>query len=321
MAHKVAFALVLAAVAAVALDQGRRAGRRRASRIALAAVAAAAALFLAATRDRWIGFLTADADLSLPALRFPSGVALRFGHEVAAGAAVALALIALHLQRLRRGGPTILSPIGWTLAALALFTALPWLAVGDPDGIGFRLRISAHLALAPLAGLLLVQLVREPRTAAVAAAIITAAVVVLRPFASEEGVVRATPVQVAAARAAAAMLPRDAEIVAPDRQVAWLLTWESGRPARTRPCEGALGPRTWRVLPDAWLDAESARALAAEPMAGGPGGFRLVRETRYRAMLERLSPETRRRWDGWDRCEELPPAARSDYDAFLPEAP
>jgi len=319
LAHKLAFAVALAAVAAVAIDRLRRSGSgSRWTRIALVAVAGAGALFLAATRDRWIGAVGADPDLSLPALRFPSGVALRFGHEVAAGAVVALAVIALHIQRLRRGAAGILSPVGWTLAALALFTALPWLAVGDPDGIGFRLRISAHLALAPLGGLLLVQLVREPRAALVAAAIVTAALLALRPLAREEGVVRATPFLVAAARDAAAELPAGAEIVTPDRQIAFLLTWESGLPARTRPCDGALGAATWRVLPDAWLDPEAARALSAEPNASG---FHLVREGRYRAMLARLSPAARRRWDDWERCEELSPAPRSDYDAFLPEAP
>src|SRR6185503_9698143 len=129
-----AFAVALAVVAAVALDQLRRPGvrQRRGIRVALVVVAAAAALFLAATRAKWIDMVGADVDFSLPALRFPSGVSLRFGREVAAGAAVALAVIALHIHRRRRGAAGILSPVGWTLVALGLFTALPWLAVGDP---------------------------------------------------------------------------------------------------------------------------------------------------------------------------------------------
>ncbi len=322
LAHKLAFAVALAALGAVLFDELRR--RRGDSRdrrwlVALAVALSAAVLFLAFTRSRWLGLLGATPDFSLPALRFSSGVALRFGHETAAGAAVALALVGLQLAaRGRRAGPLDDSPIGWSLVALAVFTAVPWLAIGDPDGIGFRLRISAHLALAPLAGLLLVAAITERRRATAAAVAIAVALLVVRPLAREEGVVRPNPALVEAARRVAAALPAGAEIVTPDRQVAFLMSWESRRPARTRPKDGALDGATWRVLPRAWVDREAAAAL--DELATGPatppieaGVLTLVPETTYRAMLARLSPAARARWDEWDRAGALPPPRPARY--------
>ncbi len=316
LAHKLAFAIALAAAGAVIGAELRRRSRPRRWLAALAAVAVTAAGFLVVTRARWLGLLSADAEPSLPALRFPSGVALRFGHEAAAGAAVALALVALELaaRRARRSGPLGGSPVGWTLVGLALFTALPWLAVDDPDGIGFRLRISSHLALAPLAGLLLVALVRDGRRAAAAGLAVAVLLVAARPLAREEGVVRPNPALVAAAARVTAGLPTGAEIVTPDRQVAFLLMWQGRRPARTRPHDGALGGRTWRVLPAAWLDAASARVLP-------PGDLAALPEADYQAALARLPPDARRRWDEWDRSGSLPPPRRTRYDGFFGEEP
>ncbi|HEU5056836.1 MAG TPA: hypothetical protein VFU21_09945, partial [Kofleriaceae bacterium] len=308
--------IALAAIAAViAAELGRRpAGARRGWLLALAALAAVGAVFLVATRSRWLGVIAWEAELSLPALRYPSGVALRFGHEAAAGGAVALLLVAIHMARRGKPGPLEGSPVGWMLVGLALFTALPWLAIGDPDGIGFRLRISAHLALAPLAGLLLAALIDDRRRAAVAAAAIAALLLAVRPLAREEGVVRPNPALVAAAVRVAAGLPADAELVTPDRQVAFLLTWQSRRPARTRPRDGALGAHTWRVLPAAWLDAESAAALPAGDLVAVP-------EASWQAMLARLGPAARRRWDEWDRSGALSPPRRRRYDGFFGEEP
>ena len=314
LTHKLAFAIALAALGAVLVAEVRRRAERRwlAALVALGLVAAG---FLTVTRSRWLGMFGGEGDLSLPALRFPSGVALRFGHEAALAAAVALALIGIEVARRRRGtGPLDGSPVGWTLVGLALVTALPWLAVDDPDGIGFRLRISAHLALAPLAGLLLAAFVRERRHRAIAALAVAVAIVAVRPLAREEGVVRPNPALVAAAARVAADLPPDAEIVAPDRSVAFLLTWQTRRPARTRPGDGALGARTWRVVPAAWLDAESAAALPPGPLVAVP-------ESTWRATLARLTPTARRRWDEWDRTGSLSPPRRSRYDGFFGEEP
>jgi len=317
LAHKLAFAIALAALGALIASEIRRRPARRRRLAALAAAAAAlGAAFLVVTRDRWLGVVGSDAELSLPALRYPSGVALRFGHEAAAAGAVALILVAIQLARRGRSPGQLSSqaPVGWTLVALALFTALPWLAVDDPDGVGFRLRISAHLALAPLAGLLLVSVVAEGRHATVAAVVVAAVLVAARPLAREEGVVRPNPALVAAAVRVAASLPPDAELVTPDRQVAFLLRWQSRRPARTRPRDGELGARTWRVLPAAWLDAESAAALP-------PGELVAVPEAGWQAMLARVGPAARRRWDDWDQSGSLSPPRRSRYDGFFGEEP
>lgn len=316
LSHKLSFAIALAALGAVLVAEVRRRPAERRWLAALGVSSLAAAGFLAATRARWLGLVSGEAELSLPALRFPSGVALRFGHEAALAAAVAVALVGLELARRRRGsaGPLAGSPIGWTLVGLALATALPWLAVDDPDGIGYRLRISAHLALAPLAGLLLAALLRDGRHRAVGAVAVAVALIAMRPLAREEGVVRPNPALVTAAARVAADLPPDAEIVTPDRSVAFLLTWQTRRPARTRPDDGALGARTWRVVPAAWLDAESAAALPPGPLVAVP-------ESTWRAMLARLTPAARRRWDEWDRTGQLPPPRRSRYDGFFGEEP
>jgi hypothetical protein len=306
LAHKLAVAIALAACAAMIADAMRRDPARRRWLVALAAfAAAAAAAFLVATRARWLGVVGGGAELSLPALRYPSGVALRFGHEAAAGGAVAILLVAVQLVRRRTGsGPLHESPIGWVLVALALFTALPWLAVGDPDGLGFRLRISAHFALAPLAGLLLVAVIADRQRAALAAVAIASLLLAFRPLAREEGVVRPNPALVAEAARIAATLPEDAELVTPDRQVAFLLTWQSRRPARTRPRDGELGDRTWRVVPAAWIDDESAAVLP-------PALLVVLPEATWQATLARLSSEARGRWDEWDQSGSLPPPRRS----------
>jgi len=317
LTHKLAAGLALAAVGAVLVAELRaRRGESRRWLVALAVLAAAAAAFLAVTWSRWSGLLAGRPDFALPALRFGSGIALRFGHETALAAAAALALVAIHLTR-RGAGPLDGSPVGWTLVAFALFTALPWLATGDPDGIGFRLRISSHLALAPLAGLLVTALVKDRARAAAVAVAVAALVLTLRPLAREEGVVRSSPALVDGARRAAARLPPDAEIVTPDRQVAFLMTWVSRRPARTRPQDGELGARTWRVVPAVWIDREAAAALAVDD----DGGFAVVGEAAYRAMLARISPASRRRWDEWDRAGSLPPSPRNRYDGPFREGP
>ena len=315
LSHKLAFAIALGALGAVLVAEVRRRPRERRWLAALVALGLATAGFLAVTRARWLGLVGGDAELTLPALRFPSGVALRFGHEAALAAAVAVALVGLELARRRRhSGPLAGSPVGWTLVGLALATALPWLAVDDPDGIGFRLRLSAHLALAPLAGVLLAALLRDRRKRAAGALAVAVALVAMRPLAREEGVVRPNPALVAAAARVAADLPPDAEIVSPDRLVAFLLTWQTRRPARTRPRDGALGARTWRVVPAAWLDAESAAALP-------PGPLVAVTEATWRATLSRLTPAARRRWDEWDQTGSLPPPRRRRYDGFFGEEP
>jgi hypothetical protein len=315
LSHKLALAIALAALGAVLVAEVRRRPAKRRWLAALVGLGLAAAGFLAATRARWLGVFGSEAELSLPALRFPSGVALRFGHEAALAAAVAVLLIGLELARRRRGsGPLEGSPVGWTLVGLALAIALPWLAVDDPDGIGLRLRVSAHLALAPLAGLLLAALLEDGRHRAVGAIAVAVALVAMRPLAREEGVVRPNPALVAAAARVAADLPPDADLVTPDRQVAFLLTWQSRRPARTRPGDGAIGARTWRVLPRAWLDGETAAALP-------PGVLVALSEPAWQRALAGLSPAARRRWEQWDQSGSLPPPRRSRYHGFFGEEP
>ncbi|HEY8143371.1 MAG TPA: hypothetical protein VIG06_11900, partial [Kofleriaceae bacterium] len=99
LSHKLAFAIALAALGAVLVAEVRRRPADRRWLAALVLLGLAAVGFLAVTRSRWLGLFGGEAELSLPALRFPSGVALRFGHEAALAAAVAALLVGLELAR------------------------------------------------------------------------------------------------------------------------------------------------------------------------------------------------------------------------------
>jgi hypothetical protein len=307
LSHKLAFAIGLGAAGAVALAAWRRRGGSLRWPVVAVLVGAG---FLIVTRARWAGMLSTSPELSLPAIRFPSGAALHFGHEPAAAAVVALALVALRRP---------LSPVAWALIGTALLVAVPWLDVSDPEGIGLRLRLAAHLALAPLLGLLLVALVRSPARANLVACAVLVGLVLARPRASEQGVVRVNRSLVEAARGSARVLPPDSELVVPSRQLAFLLTWESRRPARTRPRDGTLGPRTVRVVPAALLDREDRAAIAGLPGARDLHPLLVMPESTYRAFLARLSPAARSRWDRWDRSGELPRPRASEYSRMFEE--
>src|SRR5262249_22990352 len=96
---------------------------------------------------------TARARWSAPAL-VTRHATLAFDHEAVLAALAALAaavLLVVRRKQLDRSGAELAAD--WTLVAIAIVIALPWLAVADHQGLGFRLRIAAFVPLALLAAI------------------------------------------------------------------------------------------------------------------------------------------------------------------------
>src|SRR5262249_2028245 len=149
-------------------------------------------------------------------------VTLTFGHEALVGGAVAIAAaIALAIQR-PTGGVRV---IAWTSVVVGVLLALPWLAVSDPQGLAFRLRVAAFVPRALNAavgfGSATGKLNREIAAAALALAIISYASTRDRT----EGQVLAHPALVAGAIATAHYVPENATAIVPERHIAFMIAW------------------------------------------------------------------------------------------------
>jgi hypothetical protein len=275
LTHKMAAGLaawvtVPAVVAAVAARRTRRALLVGAVALAAAAVAlvviGAVASGLGARELALLDALLDDeARWAAPALQLRGGT-LWLGHEALIGGALGLALVAA--VALRRWGPArwrAAAPVprpalaaALALAALAVAIALPWLDVGDPQGLGFRLRIAAFVPMAlvgaALAGVVLARVAPAPRTAAVALAALvwTGA----QPAHRADGMVRTHPAMVAAVRALDGELPPDAVVIIPERHILFMVAWYTRYPARLRP-EAVPPSRRWRVMPLAFIGKDS----------------------------------------------------------------
>lgn len=248
-------------------------------------------------------------NLSLPAL--DSGTpALRFGNETAIAAVLAIVCVALWLRAFRPRA-AIVGPV-----VFVLLVAVPWLDVGDTQGLGFRLRIVTFLPLALivawLAGHVTAWVAPSVRASFVIA--FAAGWIMSRPVGEvREGIVHTHPAMQLAVRAIAERVPEDGVVIVPARQTMFMVTWYTKLPARLRP-EPVPPHRRWRLLPFGLIQSSKPlqRALRrsrtrapshiAPAMGLHPGninGLVLVPEATWQWMLARLPDADRQRFVRW----------------------
>src|SRR5262249_43572533 len=157
LTHKLAAAAVVAIAIPAAIEEARgRAtlrGRRLLYLLVVLTVLVIVALVLGlAFPQRFLSpsdlallgdTLTTDAHWSAPALA-TEHLTLAFDHEAAIGAVVAIAAGVFVWRRPRptkgHHGERVAM---WMVIGFGVAIALPWLAVDEPQGLGFRLRIAA----------------------------------------------------------------------------------------------------------------------------------------------------------------------------------
>ncbi len=349
LAHKMAAGLVvviaLPATIAEAADAGALRGRRLI--YAMLGVGALAILGLVlglAFPERFLS--PGDASLShalweparwdLPALATPK-VLLPMGFEAAIGGALAI-VAALTLARGRAalvvklaslaaermgigrsapGAPTVPGRgeriAGWIVIALALLIALPWLAVSDPQGLGFRIRIIAFVPLALCAAMIArAFVVALPRWIADASlAVLALAIVLAMPHRRVQGEILAHPAMVAAAEGLAGRIPDGGVAIVPERHIGFMVTWYTGTPHRQRP-DAVPRDKRWRVMPLAFIGAgspldEALIAARREPSIAPPigthprhaNGLVIVAEPTWEWILAHLPPAARDYFTRW----------------------
>ncbi|MBP9170660.1 MAG: glycosyltransferase family 39 protein [Kofleriaceae bacterium] len=335
LTHKMAAVLTVALVApAVVVELRARLGGARAARwLALAmAVAAVAAVILGALAPaRFVASrdLAAVADSvdglarwGLPALHVPHrgrpDFVLALGEQALIAAGLVLALVALTVAgrwttRLAAPGRAADRAVGLAAAAVVLVTAIPWLAVADPDGLGFRLRVAvfapAAVVAAAVIGRGLGALAGRWQLAVIAPALV-ARVLAVEPQ-PREGIVVAHPAMVAAIAALPGRLPPDAVVITSERHLGFMVVWYARLPVRLRP-EPVPPARRWRLLAGNRIGLGSPldRALRAAHDQPGlvspigthprdPSGLVLVPEATWDWVLTQVPPATARHWRAW----------------------
>lgn len=344
LTHKMAAGLVLVIAVPAAIAEAAQAGALHGRRL-FYAIGGALALALAALGlglafpERFLSpgdaalahALLAEARWDLPALATPN-VTLSMGAEAIIGAGLAvLAVLTLARGRVglvarlaaRRQIETAADPrvqpsrgeriASWVVIALALGIALPWLAVTDPQGLGFRVRIIAFVPMALCAAIAARAVVlAAPRWIAEGALALVALVVVLAmPHRRVQGQILAHPAMVSAIEGLAGRIPEGGIAIVPERHIAFMVTWYTGVPHRQRP-ESVPAARRYRVMPLAFIRAgspldEALIAARREPSIAPPigthprhpNGLVLVPEPTWAWILERLPPDARAYFTRW----------------------
>ncbi len=335
LTHKMAVALVVAVlVPAIAVEVIARIGTRRAWRaLAIAAAVlvvatvvlgvAAPARFMAARDVAELGdAVDGDAQWHLPAmhLEHPNGrvFELSFGNQALIAAAAAALMIALAIAaRVTRRLPWSARPAdraaAWAALAVVLLTAVPYLAVSNPDGLGFRLRVAvfapAALVLAAVIGRALAMLALRWQLAVIVPALLVRLVTV--DPAPREGLVVAHPAMVAAMVALPGRLPPDTVVITSERHLGFMVAWYARVPVRMRP-DPVPPARRWRLLAGnviglgspldrALRDAHDQPGLV--PPLGlhprDPSGLVLVPEATWAWVLDHLPPKLQAYWRRW----------------------
>jgi hypothetical protein len=195
---------------------------------------------------------------------------------------------------------------------LAIAIGLPFLAVTDPQGLGFRLRLAAFVPAALTAALVaravLAPYVHRDRLLAALALVLAMA---RHPGPRLPGVVVAHPALVAAAQALNGHVPAGATLIVPERHIAFLVAWYTGADVALRP-EQVPPARRYRLLPLHFIGDGSAldRALLAARAEPGlvpplgvhplhPDGLVLVAEPTWAWIVSRLPAGDRARLAAW----------------------
>jgi hypothetical protein len=332
LTHKLAIAVVLAVAVPAAFEELRTRGLLRGRRLLyLLVVAGIAALalvivglvapqrFLSASDLALVEHLmSGEAHWDAPALARP-GLTLTFDHEAAIGAVVGIAAaIALAFRPSTRRRSERL--VAWLFIALAIVIGIPWLDVGDTQGLAFRLRVSAFVPLAVcaalLAGVLADLLVpdathRWKRDGVLA---ILAIVLVARaPSERTEGRILAHPALVTALMAAELQIPKGTTVIVPERHIMFMTAWYTRAPVALRPEQVPYGRRV-RLLPLHFIEMgspleEAIDAARSDPSVTDPpislhprhrNGLVLVTEVTWDWLLAAIRPQSARSyWERW----------------------
>jgi hypothetical protein len=340
LTHKVAAGLVVVAGLPAALVELRARGRLGRRRLIRAGLALAGLVALAAVAGAlWPARFVAPRDLALgggllsgptrwgaPALDLGPGHVLWMGHEALIAGMAALGLgaawLALRSSVADRPGRPTDRPgrpadraMAAALAGLGLVVALPWLDVGDAQGLAFRLRLIAFVPLALVGAAALGAAVRaiplRPAERATALIALAAAWLAIQPATRPEGVIRTHPAMAAAVRALDGVVPPGGVVVTTERHIAFMASWYARVPVALDPATVAPA-RRWRLMPLAFIGARSPldRALMAarlrpdlSPPRGlhpdHPDGLVLVPEATWAWVLGQLPPPVRRHYAAW----------------------
>jgi hypothetical protein len=199
---------------------------------------------------------------------------------------------------------------------MALALAIPWLAVTDPQGLGFRLRLTAFVPLALCAAIVVdavaTSIKQLPAAFRDGALAVVALALALRPHdAALEGRVLAHPAMVSAVIGQTAHVPAGATVIVPERHILFMVAWYTRASVSLRP-EPVPYERRVRMMPLAFigmgspLDAALDRARdtpgVAPPIGTHPrhrNGLVLVTEATWEWLLAQLPPQVRVHWQRW----------------------
>ncbi len=326
LAHKLAAAVVIAlAIPAVVEEaRGRAALRGRRLLYTLGALSLLALIVLVLGMcfpQRFVSpgdatllahLLSSDAHWTAPALVTPQ-LTLDFDHEAALSAIVAIAAaVALRMRPAKphKGGERAAM---WIVVACGIAVGIPWLAVTDPQGLGFRLRISSFVPLALCAsivtGAALAQVSQRRREIGLA---VLALLLAVRPHAKHaEGIVVAHPALVAAVMASQGQIPPHMTVIVPERHILFMVAWYARAAVSLRPEPVPYAERV-RMMPLAFIGMDSPLEAAidrarTEPSVTPPiglhpshrNGLVLVTEPTWDWLLTQLSPDARAYWGHW----------------------
>jgi hypothetical protein len=331
LTHKLAAGFVLALAAPAALEEARARGKLRGRRLLYAVLLGALVLvaivivgivapqrFLSPSDLALVrGALSSTARWTAPALDVP-GLTLVFDHE--ALVAGALAAVAAVLVALRIGDRTPAErrtpgtrAIAWGFIVIGLVIALPWLAVDNPQGLGFRLRVTAFVPLAMCAAIIAAAAARVLDAWQRDLALMFLALIVARaPHTRDEGRVLVHPAMVSAVIAATPKIPPGTTVIVPERHILFMTAWYTRAPVRLRPEPVPYGQRV-RLIPlafigmgsplDEAIDAARADSRVAEPpLSLHPrhrNGLILVTEPTWDYLMASLPVEVRNYWARW----------------------
>lgn len=320
LAHKMAAAIVLAigvpAALAAAIGRGQLRGRRLLYTLGAGIAALLGLVLLGLLAPRRLlspedlrlvhGLFASTADWELPALH-TRNVTLAMGHEALTGAVLAVgAGVALWLRGSR------LAPaeraVAWAVVGLALAIALPVIAVDDPQGLGFRLRLVAFVPRALCGAIICIAL--TDRDWIVAAAAVVLAVLAPRDE-RVDGEIVTHPALITAALALQGQIPTGDVAIVPERHIAFMVAWYADVEVSLRP-ERVPPAHRWRVMPLSFIGMgspldQALMAARAEPGLAAPigvhprhpNGMVLVAEPTWAWLLERLPPPAKKRFTAW----------------------
>jgi len=242
---------------------------------------------------------------------------LVFDHEALLAGLISVAAVGVLMLDARRTQPRLAREVrivGFVIAALGIAIAFPFLRVDDPQGLGFRLRLSAFVPLALGAAICAGELAHRFARHAVPilAGIVLAISGVELVQARTEGEVLTHPDLAAAVGAAYGRIPEGATVIVPERHILFMVDWYTRAPVSLRPEKiprryrvrllglvfiGGKGSPLDRSLYVARKDPNVEPPLGLHP--DDPNGLVLVSEPTWSWLLGHLPDDERRHFAAW----------------------